>query len=244
MEKEKVCFISGFNETGKFKASFEAADVIWIIGTPEVGPRAVWSRAHILFGNDEIPLCYERDSKTGYYKDERVQSIYEEVVINVFMQIIGHVGLDRFTDKKIVLISSLELPNITNRPEVLLFDWEDFEIAGGIDKLAEKIRTRQRFETERENITDETSREEVERILGCSVRQANRILQKIRGRNILRAPYRDEILSLLSDGKKKTAELVAALNGTLQAINYALSRLVEKGEVVRVQRGVYALPKA
>ncbi|MYI93051.1 ArsR family transcriptional regulator [Candidatus Poribacteria bacterium] len=66
----------------------------------------------------------------------------------------------------------------------------------------------------------------------------------MRGRNILRAPYRNEILSLLADGEKKTAELVAALEGTPQAINYALSRLVEKAEIVRVQRGVYTLPKS
>ncbi len=243
-QKENVCFVTHFEEIERFEAVFGAADVIWVVSTPEVGPRAVWSRAHILFGNDVNPLRHERDSETGYYKDERVQSVYEEEVISILTQIIGKAGLDRFTDKKIVLISSLELPNITNRPEVLLFDWEDFEIAGGIDRFAETIRTRQRFETERESITAETSREEVERILGCSVRQANRILQKMRGRNILRAPYRDEILSLLADGEKKTAELVAALDGMPQAINYALSRLVDKGEIVRVKRGLYTLPKS
>ena len=243
-EKENVCFVTIYQALKEFETSFKEVDVIWIISTPEVGPRAVWSRAHILFGNDEIPLRYERDSETGYYKDERLQSVYEERVISILSQIIVYAGLDRFKDKKVVLLSSLELPNVTNSSEVLLFDWEDFEIAGGIDKLAETIRTRQRFETERENITAETSREEVERILGCSVRQANRLLQKMRGRNILRAPYRDEILSLLADGEKKTAELVAALEGRPQAINYALSRLVEKGEIVRVQRGVYTLPKS
>ena len=243
-EKENVCFVTIYQALKEFETSFKEVDVIWIISTPEVGPCAVWSRAHILFGNDEIPLRYERDSETGYYKDERLQSVYEERVISILSQIIVYAGLDRFKDKKVVLLSSLELPNVTNRPEVLLFDWEDFEIAGGIDKLAETIRTRQRFETERENITAETSREEVERILGCSVRQANRLLQKMRGRNILRAPYRNEILSLLADGEKKTAELVAALEGTPQAINYALSRLVEKAEIVRVQRGVYTLPKS
>ena len=243
-EKENVCFVTIYQALKEFETSFKEVDVIWIISTPEVGPRAVWSRAHILFGNDEIPLRYGRDSEIGYYKDERLQSVYEERVISILSQIIVYAGLDRFKDKKVVLLSSLELPNVTNRPEVLLFDWEDFEIAGGIDKLAETIRTRQRYESERENITAETSREEVERILGCSVRQANRLLQKMRGRNILRAPYRNEILSLLADGEKKTAELVAALEGTPQAINYALSRLVEKGEIVRVQRGVYTLPKS
>ena len=243
-QKENVCFVSGFGQLEKYKASFNEADVIWLVGTPEVGPYTIWSRAQYLFGNDEKPIRLERDVETGFYIDERVQSIYEEEVIHLLTQMIRNIGLDRISNKKVVLISSIEMPNITNRSETLLFDWEDFEIAGGLDKLIETIRTRQRFETERENITTETSSKEVQRILGCSVRQANRILKNIRGRNILRAPYRDEILSLLAEGEKKTAELVAALDGTPQAINYALSRLIDKGEIIRVQRGVYVLPKS
>ena len=47
-----------------------------------------------------------------------------------------------------VLISSLEIPDITGRPETHLFDWEDFEVADGLDKLAETIAIRQRFEAE------------------------------------------------------------------------------------------------
>lgn len=244
VQKENVCLVTHFEELNGLKDGFETADVIWGVSTPSVGSRAVWSRAHIMFGNDKNPLRYERDLKTGYYKDKRVQSIYEEEVIRIFTQIFGYGGLDRFKDKKIILISSLELPNITNRAETLLFDWEDYEIAGELDKFAKTIRTRQRYETERENITTETSKEEVQRILGCSVRQAYRFLQKIRGRTLLRSPYRDEILSLLADGEKKTAELVDALDGMPQAINYALSRLVDKGEIVRVKRGVYTLPKS
>ncbi len=244
VQKENVCFVTHFEELNGLNNGFEAADVIWVVSTPTVGARAVWSRAHILFGNDTNPIRYEVNSETGYYKDERVQSIYEEETAYFLSRIVEYARLDRVADKKIVLISSLKLPNITNRPENLLFDWEDFEIAGGIDQLAETIRTRERFEIERENITAETSREEVQRVLGCSVRQAYRFLQKIRGRTLLRTPYRDEILALLADGEKKTAEFVDALDGMPQAINYALSRLVDKGEIVRVKRGLYTLTKS
>ena len=51
---------------------------------------------------------------------------------------------------------------ITDRPETLLFDWEDLKVAGGLDKLSEAIATRQRFERERDTLTAESSRKEVE----------------------------------------------------------------------------------
>ena len=106
--------------------------------------------------------------------------------------------MNRSTGKKVVLMSSLEIPDITDRPETLLFDWEDFEVAGGLDKLAETIAIRQRFETERDTLTAESSRQEVERILACSSRQANRMLKKLRGGKPLRVPFREQILALLA----------------------------------------------
>ena len=112
-----------------------------------------------------------------------------------------------------------------------------------MDRLPEVIETRQRFEAERERLTAESSREEVERILGCSARQANRVLQKLRGGAPLRVPLRKQILSALADGEKKTVELVAAVEGYPTAVKNELRRLVDTGEIVRVRRGVYALPE-
>ena len=151
-------------------------------------------------------------------------------------------GLDHRTDKRVVLITSASLPNITDRPETLLFDWEDFEVAGRLDKLPEIIATREHFEAERAGLTSDSCREKVEQVLGCSSRQANRVLRKLRGGKKLRVPFREQILSLLSDGEKKTAELVTAIQGHPKAINNELTRLVEVGEIVKVRRAVYALP--
>ena len=241
-EKENVCLLTNFRELQGWEAAFEEAEVLWIVGTPEVGLRAVWQRAQILFGNDEEPLLYERGTASGIYTDKRLQSVCEEEVIHLLTRIIGAAGLDRFANKKVMLISGMELPAITHRAETLLFDWEDFEVAGGLDKLAEVITTRQSFEAERVGLTAETSRTEVERILGCSSRQANRVLKKLRSGNISRVPFREQILAMLADGEKKTAEFVAATNGNPQAIGNELRRLTDAGEIVRVQRGVYALP--
>ena len=92
-------------------------------------------------------------------------------------------------------------------------------------------------------ITAETSRTEVERILGCSTAHANRLLNKLRGGNIPRVPFREQILSLLANGEKKASELAAAIEGNPKSIDNELRRLVDNGEIVRVRRGMYALPK-
>ena len=139
-------------------------------------------------------------------------------------------------------MTSLELPNITDRPETLLFDWEDFEVSGGIHKVPEIIATRERYETEYANLTGTSDREKVEKLLGCSERQANRILRKLRGNKPLRVPYREQILTLLADGEKRTSELMDAVDGLPKAIDNELRRLINIGEIVRVRRGVYTLP--
>lgn len=243
LEKRKnVCFVTCFEEMDGLNAALEETHVLWIIGTPELPQELIWRRAQILFGNDKEPLSYEEDIEFGHYKDERVQSVYEQGVIAKLSRIVQRAKLDRLPNKKIVLFSSLALPQITDRPETLLFDWEDFEVAGGFDKLPEVIATRERFETERDNLTSESSREKVEHILGCSSRQANRVLQKLRGGAPLRIPFREQILSLLADGEKKTSEFIETIEGHPKAIKNELSRLVDTGEIVRVQWGIYALP--
>ena len=240
-ENENVCLVTNFRKVEASRDALEAADVIWIVGTPEPAPKFIWRQARILFGNDGEPLNYERDTKSGYYKDERIQSIHEEFIARILTETIKHVGLDCFSGKKVVLISSLELPGITDRPETLLFDWEDFQVAGRLDKLAEVIATRQRFENEKANLTAQSPTAEVERILGCSRVHANRVLYNLRGGKIRSISLREQIVTALaSGGEKKTGELVAAIDGHPKAIDNELRKLVDAGEIVRVGWGVYA----
>ena len=243
-KKENVCFVTYFEKMSGLSAAFEEAHVLWIVGTPELQQELIWRRAQILFGNDKGPLSYEEDIESGHYKDERVQSVYEQSAVSILARAIQRARLARLPGKKVVLISSLALPQITDRPETLLFDWEDFEVAGGLDELPQVIATRERFETERDNLTAEACREKVEQVLGCSSRQANRFLQKLRGGAPLRIPFREQILSLLADGEKKTAELIVAIEGHPKAVKNELSRLVDTGEIVRIQWGVYGLPQS
>ena len=242
-EKENVAFVTSFESERGLWDAFKESQVIWIVGTPTLQPTLVWRRAQILFGNDEEPLSYEEETEIGCYKDERIQGVYEQAIIRQLTQTVLRTGLSRWTDKKVVLISSLALPGITDRPETFLFDWEDFEVADGLDKLPEVITTREHFEAERDNLTAESSREEVERILGCSSRQANRVLRAFRGGAPLRVPFRIQILTMLAEGEKRTAELIASIEGHPKAVKNELKRLVDAGEIVRVQWGLYALPR-
>ena len=240
---ENVCFLTIHRETKGLEADFQEAQVLWIVGMPEMVPRGILRRNQMLFGNDEEPLSYELDPESYRYKDERVKSVYEITVLRILTEILQLAQLNRFANKKIMLITGLRIPEITDRPETLLFEWEDFDVAGGLDKLPEVIATREHFEMERDKLTPETSRKEVERVLGCSSRQANRVLQKLRGGKT-RVTFRDQILTLLADGEKTTPEIVEAIEGHPKAINTKLTSLVNTGEIVKVKRGLYTLPKA
>ena len=242
-KNENVCLLTSFRGIKGLETNFQEAEVIWIVGMPQRRPRTILDRTQILFGNDEEPLSYEVEPESYRFKDDRVQSVCEKTVTYIVTQIIEMAQLNRLPNKKVMLITGLRIPDITDRPETLLFDWEDFEVAGGLDKLSEVIATRQRFERKRENLTAESSRKQVEAVLGCSPRQANRVLRKLRGGKIARVPFREQILALLTAGEKKTPELTAAIQGHPKAINTELTRLVNAGEIVKVRRGVYKLPE-
>ena len=240
--KQNVCFVTNFKTLHEIEANIEAVQVLWIVGTPYWGQRTIWQQAQMLFGNDEKPLNYEGEMWTSHYKDERIHEVFHQNIAGLLTQIVGYLGLNRSSGKTVILLNNFELPDITDRPETFFFDWEDFEIAGGLDKLEETVRTRERFEAERDNLTAESSREEVERVLGCSSRQANRMLQKLRGGNIPRFTLREQILFLLASGREKTtSSLASAIDSSPQAVGNQLKQLIDEDEIVRVRRGVYTL---
>ncbi len=239
-EQENVCLVNSFAETvTSIDEQIEEADIIWIIGIPIFGHSNIWQKAKLLYGKDTEPLSYGIDLDDVSYKDKRVQYLFEQSVISFFTHVLDHAKLTQLTNKTIVIGTSFYIPDVTDRPETQLFDWEDLEVAGGLHKLTESIQTRQRYEEESNNISTETSRIEIERIFGCSPRQANRILNKLRGGIIPRVTFREQILSLLADGEKRTAEIVDSIDGHPKAINSELTRLVKSGVILKVRHGVY-----
>ena len=125
-KKENVCLLTEFQYRNNLERAFEAAEVVWIVGTPHFDPSLVWRLAQILCGNDEEPLSYEADTEFQHYKDERLQRICTQTVTDVITDIVGRAGLNRLSGKKVVLINSLEIPDITDRPETLLLTGKIF----------------------------------------------------------------------------------------------------------------------
>lgn len=230
--------LKSFKSDRNWDTPLKDANVLWIVGIPEGGLRSLWLQAQRFFGADEAPICYEHDD-SGYFKDERLQALYEHIVATKISKYFQEFQM-HLRNKKVILLTALPVPGITDRSETLLFDWVDYEIAGNLGNLAETIRTRESFEAQRDELTATSNRADVERILGCSSRQANRMLMKLRGGTPLRVPIRDQILALLADDERKTAELVEHIDGHPKSVVNELGRLVEAGEIVRVRWGVYA----
>ena len=230
------------NRIKALRSIFEAADIVWIVGTPYWPPKFIWEQAKILFGNQTEPLNYNLTMNPYQFEDERIQKLYEQNAIGSLAQIVRIIGFDKASDKTLVLNTTLPIPSITDAPETQLFDWEDFEIAGGLDELPNAIRIRKDYEAEYANIDASWKRKRVEYLLGVSKAQANRILMRLRGGKLDRVPLHAQIFDLLSDGEKTTSEILKSIQGNPGSIKNELTHLVETGEIVRIRRGVYTLP--
>ena len=230
-----------YDRINVLQSIFKTADVVWIVGTPYWPPKFIWEQAKILFGNQVKPLNYNLTMNPYQFEDERIQELYEQNAIGALTQIVRIAGFNEALGKTLVLNTALPLPAVTDAPETQLFDWEDFEIAGGLDELSNTIRIREEYEAEYVNMDASWNRKRVEYLLGVSKAQANRILMRLRGGKIERTPFHVQIFSLLSDGEKTTSEILDAIDGNPGSIKNELTHLVETGEIVRIRRGIYAL---
>ena len=216
----------------------EASNILWVLGMPAVGFRYLWQTCQQFFGHEDAPLSYEW-SREDTFRDARVQSVYESYAISQIVKNINQLYKNPLPDKKAVILTSLPIPGITDETDTYLFDWEDYLIAGDLEHLTETIAIREDYERRRDAVTPDTSRKEVEEIYGCSPRQANRILQKLRGGEPLRVSLREQILEFLADGEKKTADILSAVVGHPKAIQSELKSLVNTEKIQRVRWGVY-----
>lgn len=145
---KSIYFCKDTPENAEFlRSQFEGADVIWVFGTPYCAPKLIWKYAKILFGDEPEPLDYSVSMNPYVFKDERLQKIREQYSLHILIGMLTYSGL-KDSGKTIVLNTALRLPGITDVSETMLFDWEDFEIADGLDKLPETIARREAFEAE------------------------------------------------------------------------------------------------
>ena len=145
---KSMTFYSKFAENAKvLETEFDGADVIWTLGTPYYPPHLIWRDASILFGDATEPLDYNVSMNPYVFKDERIQKLTETYSLYALIGALSYAGLQD-SGKTLVLNTALRVPGLTDAPETVLFDWEDFEIAGGLDKLPETIARRVAFESE------------------------------------------------------------------------------------------------
>ena len=229
------------NRIKALRPIFEDADVVWILGLPYWSSKFIWEQAKILFGNQAEPLNYNLTMNPYHFEDDRIRELYEQNAVGALIQIIGILGFNEASNKTLILNAALQIPAVTDAPETELFDWEDFEIAGGLDALPETIEIRENYEAEYANMDASWDRKRVEYLLGVSKAQANRILMRLRGGKLERIPFHVQIHNLLSDGEKTTSEILESIEGNPGSIKNELTHLIETGEIVRVRRGVYAL---
>ena len=128
------------------------SNTLWVVGFPQIIPQYIWLRAQQLYGSEKKLLYYETDDD-GRFLDERVQSVYENEAIYTILEWVRGLKYTQMSDKKIMILTSLPIPGITDRPETKLFDWEDYEIAGGLENLANVIVTRERYEADRDALS-------------------------------------------------------------------------------------------
>ena len=230
-----------YNRIKALQSTFETVDVVWIVGTPYWPPKFIWEQAKVLYGNQEEPLNYNLTVNPYQFEDKRIQELYEQNAIGALTQIVRIAGFNEASGKTLILNTALRIPSVTDAPETELFDWEDFEIAGGLDELLETIWIRETYEAEYDNMDASWNRERVEYLLGVSKSQANRILMRLRGGKLDRTPFHVQIIDFLSDGEKTTSEILGSIEGNPGSIKNELTHLVETGEIVRIRRGVYAL---
>ena len=256
--------VEGFNER------FADCSVFWFLFDPRLPPHEAALRAKMIFGRDDEPLNHEYDKRRGVYVDDRLQRIADHYAIEQLLQAIGRARLVRRTGVKVVIFCARELPGISGRAETTLFNLQDFIIAGGLDKLKDQVKKREAREAQ----LRETIRQYVEEGMSdnkiCKTLRIHHVqLREIKAEvlpsldsegmsqssqlaisNIIEScePVTNEIKRLIHSGLTCTKDLCDRLNESHSqspdATRQQLTRLVKVDELIRMRRGVYALPNA
>ena len=152
-------------------------DVFWIMFAPFLPPEEVKRRAKLIYGADSESLDYTRGTD-GIYVDSRVQSISDAAVQNELIQAVGRARLVRRKNVKVVILTGVHLKGITDREETVLFNYEDYLIAGSLDKLEEFVQKRESDIAQiRQMRADGASKADIQEIFRLSYRRVDAILQ-------------------------------------------------------------------
>ena len=159
---------------------YEDCKVFWIMFAQVLPDYEVFRRAQMIYGRDPEPLNYER-TDTGY-ADPRIQQVSDTAIESELIQAIGRARLVRRPGVKVVIMTGVCLDGITDRHETMLFDYEDYKVAGSLANLATSIKARESLETQAKKLkAQRCSVRAAADILGVGWRKANQFMKETRG---------------------------------------------------------------
>ena len=146
-------FFDHFDNMEGLSDVFDDVDVLWIVGTPELRIDVIMHRARIIYGTDEKPMYPQRSDDRMFF-DDRVQSVYESLVVAKLQQAVGRLRLN-LHPKRVFIFSNVFIPSVSDRKETVAFDFEDCEVSSSIDDLDEVILVREEAEKNSDSIDDD-----------------------------------------------------------------------------------------
>ena len=224
----------------ELKLKISDADTVWCFGLARTTAFIVWRAAKILFGDEDEPIDYRVSLRDLAFKDPRLEEFANQVSLTIHTGMLSYVGFEN-TDKTLILNTAFRIPGITDAPETQLFDWEDFEIAGGLANLDATIAQREAYETRASEINGTSMPYQIMQVLGVDRIEANRILRDEYGRKGI-VPVQQEILSIIREGETEVQNILNTLSDRHpRGIRNALTEMVNEGIIQRTHRGTYKL---
>ena len=147
---EYLRFFDNFDNMEGLSDIFDDVQCLWIIGTPELSRNVIEQYSKAIYGTDEEVLKFDRD-ENRLFTDQRVQSVYESIVVAKLKQAVGRLRLNRHA-KKVFLFSNIFIPSISDREECVQFDFEDCELTDSINEIEWRVRQRELAEDAQEDM--------------------------------------------------------------------------------------------
>ena len=236
-------------------------DVLFVVGTPEVPDSAVEKKGKLIFGGTEFatqPLDTTRSDRflnDGCpHSDWRMQVAWRSAVLEIVNQAIGRARLNLYP-RTVVAITGIRIPTLTNREDTVLFDIQDWTIAGTLDRLpdeAARTATAREAQKQRQNEIDQRlengeSQRSIANTEGitywdvrkvASARCSSTVLLARRAKATLVDKVQDYI-NKHPDGHTTRSIINTFSDYHPSSVKNALTELVASDKVIKVMRGMY-----
>ena len=250
---------------GREEGTNPELDVLFVLGTPEIPQYDVEITAKMLFGateKGETPLDTKRINLNVHhdgcpYVDTRMKQAWQLLVVETLIQAIGR-GRLNLKPRSVIALAAIRLLNLTDRDETVLFDIQDWEIAGRLDRLPETVKQREETLATYQNraetgdsvnaiATDERVPWHTMNNFVTSIRDrqinivlAGREFNVTIARNLTK--IEKSILACFeTESERRTADIANMVKGKRPYVTSLLGKLVDRFYIQRVKQGCYRL---